>query len=266
MEEIIINLLYFSIDFFAVFWYNKNMNNIQQNLLTYLGFCFKKPRRRFAYSLCLADLKKVGVKTKIATLYKELSYAKTKGFVRTKKFYRREIPVLTLSGHLAVKTRLPFKKFDVWDKKWRIVSISAPTKERANRLKLINLLHRLGFGKLGRNLFISPHPLKTAVTRMATDLGLQKYVACGELDKLRDEKQEIAAAWDLENVDKSYRKFLKNAQKAPRDQLWPLRAKILERGFAINYARDPHLPMEFLPANWAGAKAYARFKEIANSY
>lgn len=240
------------------------MNNIRQNLLTYIGYCQK--RQRFTYRACLDALKKAGSPTTIRTLYKELSLAKTDELIKIKTFYKKEYPVLTQKGYLEIKTRLPFKKFGEWDGKWRIVSISTPSEERAGRLKLIGLLKNLGFGKLGRNVFISPYPLKTSVTRLATDLGIQKYVAFGEMDVLKDEKQEIGAAWDLESVNEKYHDFMKATRAMPRDEIWPLRAKKLEHEFFKIYGADPHLPAEFLPKDWQGDKAYAKFKELSNSY
>lgn len=239
---------------------------IPQYLLTYIGFCLKKPNRRFSYLKCQKALKRIGITTTVPNLYKELSLAKQDELVKLHNFYRKEEPVLTSAGYLEIKTRLPFKRFGDWDQKWRIVSISTSTKERFERLQLINLLKKFGFGKLGRNLFISPYSLKTPITRLATNLGIQKYVAFGEIDVLRDEKQEIGAAWDLDEINEKYRTFLKKLRQSPKDDLWPLRAKILEHEFVNIYEVDPHLPTEFLPSNWLGKKAYTKFKELANSY
>ena len=246
--------------------YNNSMNIIRQNLLTYIGYCLKKPVRRFGYPKCVASLKRVGINTKKATLYKEFSICKKEELIKLKTFYNKEVPVLTQKGHLEIRTRLPFKKFGPWDNKWRVVSINTPSVERSSRLKMIYILKKFGFGKLGRNLFITPYPLKTTIIRLATDLGIQKYVTFGELDILKDEKQEIGVAWQADEINKTYQDFIDEAKTAPKDYCWPLRAKKLENVFALIYELDPHLPKQFLPTNWYGNEAYSIFKAISNSY
>ncbi len=242
------------------------MNIIRQSLLTYIAYCLKKPTRRFGYTKCQGYLKWVGIDSRKNTLYKEFSICKQEEQIKLRTFYNKEIPVLTQKGHLEIRTRLPFKKFGPWDNKWRVVSINTPSSERSSRLKMIYILKKFGFGKLGRNLFISPYPLKTTITRLATNLGIQKYVTFGELDILKDEKQEIGAAWQLDKINQMYQDFIEKAKAAPKDHCWPLRAKKLENTFAAIYEIDPHLPKEFLPSNWLGNEAYGIFKAISNSY
>lgn len=242
------------------------MNIVRQNLLTYIGYCLKKPARRFGYPQCHASLKQVDINTKKATLYKEFSICKKEELIKLKTFYNKKVPILTQKGHLEIRTRLPFKKFGPWDNKWRVVSINTPSTERSSRLKMIYILKKFGFGKLGRNLFISPYPLKTTITRLATNLGIQKYVTFGELDILKEEKQEIGAAWQLDKINQMYQHFTEEARITPKDYFWPLRAKKLENVFASIYDTDPHLPKQFLPTNWDGNEAYSIFKAISNSY
>jgi len=244
---------------------------LSHKLLTYIGYCL--PRAKFCYSyqnLNQALNKTSRQKYQISTLHKEFSNLKKTGFIEFKTRYRKPIPVLSQEGKLVIKTKLSFKRFDDWDRKWRVVLFDIPESTRTERLLLRTELGRLGFGALQKSAYFSPFPLLGVLSRFATNLGIRQYLSLMEVEKLEDEKKMVEKAWNLKNINEGYKKFLKKSHLLLQTQgsqlFWPLLAKELESEFAQIYDDDPHLPAKLLPKSWAGLEAYQVFKEISNSY
>lgn len=238
---------------------------LRENLLTYIAFCL--PGKNFSYEKCRVDLESVGIKTTVPTLRKEFSLAKKDGLIEFKRYYHRPYPVLSTRGKLAIKTRLPFRRFGEFES-WKIVIFDIPENWRKKRLRLQNELLKLGFGKLARGVYLTPHPLFTALKRMAKKLGLEDNLTFVKTTHLEDEKRVIYHAWNLKNLSEKYEEFIQKARVATfeRKSFWPLHAKRLEKKFAAIYEKDPHLPQEFLLRDWLGTQAYGIFKAISNSY
>lgn len=239
--------------------------NLRQNLLTYISFCL--PYKHFSYDICLSDFIVSNIKCNITTLRKEFSNLKREGFIEFKYYYRKPYPVLTQRGKLEIKTRLPFKEYD-HDGVWKVVIFDIPDNEKMARLKFQKHLVELGFGKLSRGVYISPHPLFTAVKRLARKLGIENNITLIKTSFIENEKHKIASAWNLKEINAEYEKFIQIAKQESlkRMPFWPLSAKQLEKVFAELYSKDPHLPKEILPASWHGKEAYGVFKAISNSY
>lgn len=239
-------------------------NNLRHELLCYIGLITKQ-EKRFNYNNCLKTIGIIfGKKYELTTLRKEFSLAKSARFLEFKTHYRKPYPVLSQKGRLLIKTRLSYKNYGPHDGNWRLVHLEFADSQKDKSFVLEKILE-LGFAKLGRNLFISPYPLLNSVENLAKNYGFKNKVKLLEVDKLWDEEAEIKKAWDLENINHQYKKWLFRA-KIKTDPHWPLVAKKLEMDFSEIYALDPHLPQKFLPKNWLGEICYKKFKEIANSY
>jgi phenylacetic acid degradation operon negative regulatory protein len=245
------------------------MNNIQHFLLAYIGYIYQK-NKKFSYEQVQEALKKVGKEVEITTLRKEFSLLKSEHLIEFKTYYSRNYPAFTQKGRMEIKTRLPFKKFGDWDRKWRLVIFDIPEEERGYRYHLRDKLLDLGFGKVQDSTYISPYPLLKPIERLISDLGIHKYVRLMEISKIDDEKNLALKAWNLRHLSFDYEDYIKKVQRqifvAKNDFFWPLLAKQLEKEYVDLFSRDPHLPEEFLPKNWPGAEAYKLFKEISNSY
>ncbi len=239
--------------------------NLRTNLLTYIAYCLSG--KSFSYEKCRADLESVGIKTTIPSLRKEFSICKKEGLIDFRTYYRRKYPVLTAKGRLEIKTRLPFKHRGEFDS-WKIVFFDLPENLRPKRLILQKELQNLGFGKIARGVYITPHPLFSTVKRTIKRLGVEDFVTLIKTDSIENEKAKIYRAWNLKDLNNKYEDFIQKAKVASfeRKDFWPLYAKRLEKEFAALYDQDPHLPGEFLPANWKGVEAYNIFKAISNSY
>lgn len=245
----------------------KTKEPLATKLLTYIAFCVDVYDFIFSYHHLSDTLRHYyGRGYKTSTLRKEYSILKSEGLVELKTHYRRPYPVLTQKGRLKIKTQLSYKQYGPWDGKWRLVSFDIPERLRSDRLRLAYELKKIGFMPIQKSTFISPHPLNSVVARLATDQGIRQYLRFFEVDKIDNEKELIKKIWNLDKINHQYQRFLTKTSKPKRTKFWGLQAKILEQEFAGIYALDPHLPAEFLPANWAGLKAYAQFKAISNSY
>lgn len=236
------------------------MNNLRNHLLTYIG-----ANRRFSYARLSQTLKALKIKHTLPTLRKEFSLAKKDELVEFEKYYHKQIPVLSNKGKLAIKTQLPFKKYDEWDGRWRLATLDLPQSERQYRILLEKELSRLGFAQAQKNTYLSPYPLLNLIGRTGTDLGIRQYLILAEVSEIKD-LTNILKHWPIREINLEYKKFIKKARNINRKNHWPLVAKQLEWKFVDIYARDPHLPAELLPKDWQGDSAYRLFKQISNSY
>lgn len=239
--------------------------NLKDNLLTYIAYCLVS--KTFSYEQCQKDLDSTGISTTIATLRKEFSICKKEGLIELKTYYKKPYPVLSTKGRLEIKTRLPFRHYGEFES-WKIIVFDVPENLRAKRLILQTELLRLGFGKISRGVYITPHPLFSALKRIIKKLVIEDFVTLMKADAIENEKAKIFRAWNLKELNEQYENFIQKARVATfeRKPFWPLYAKKIEKEFATIYTQDPHLPSEFLPAGWKGAEAYGIFKAISNSY
>ncbi len=241
--------------------------NLQEKILIFIGYCLPEVGYKFSYQ----KMRRVFIEFyqayySIPTLRKELSNLKRAELITYRTRYRKKIPVLTRQGRLKIIPRLPYKKFEPWDKKWRIVIFSIPERERSFRTQLQKRLGELDFQKIKKGVYISPHPLLGAINRLTNELGIRQYLTMIEAEKIDQEKRAIQKIWDLDKVNLEYKEFIKDAGKIRRQKFWPLSAKQLEQKFYQIYQKDPHLPERFLLDNWYGDRAYKIYREIATSY
>lgn len=239
---------------------------LDYKLLTYIGYGLKKDHHysHIEAQKVLAEIFRE--KYELSTLRKEFSILKQNDLISFSTHYNRPYPILTSYGKLAIKTVLPFKKYGIWDKKWRLVLFDVPEKDRAQRVKLTQYLESMGFGPMKNSAYLSPHPLLNTISRYATNLGVRQYLALITIEKLTDEEKVVAGTWKLTDINRKYEHFLVGAMKNRILEYWPLLAKKLEMEFAAVYKIDPQLPEEFLPTDFLGQDAYKKFKEISNSY
>jgi len=192
----------------------KNTIPLSQKILIFIGYCLPETDYKFSYS----QIQKIfqdcyGISYSIKTLRKEVSRLKKTDLLTTAYRYRQKIPAITREGRLKILPRLPHKKFDPWDGVWRIVIFSIPERERKYRLILQKKLAELGFQKIQKGVYISPHPLLKAIGRCATELGIRQYLTLIEADKIDREKTAIQKIWRLEEINQQYKQFIRQAKK-----------------------------------------------------
>lgn len=162
-----------------------------------------------------------------------------------------------------------------WDGYWRIVSFDFPETRRNERTHLRRQLRYLGFGKMHRSVWISPHNLLPQVRELVSSQGSEDFVWIFEAKLTPDKKltQLILQAWpDLGKIKGYYNEFilkwcekLKKFHKEKKDKQKILRRPLvrlahLELG-KISFL-DPKLPADFLPADWPANLAFQLLRKI----
>jgi len=244
--------------------------NLSQNILTYIGYCLAKDGHKLSYQRLSDCLERAnGRPYSIRTLRKEVSLLKKAGLITSKLRYRKPVPVLTLSGKLAISTLLSYKKFGPWDGRWRLVICNILDSEKKFRQKFQSELIRMGFEKLARNVYLSPHQFLSSAKRLAYKYAVDMNCIFIEAEKIENQSRAIEKIWRTEEINKDYQGFTEDAKSAlgkKKDLEWPFYAKKLELQFARIYGLDPHLPESILPKDWCADEAYKIFKEIVKSY
>jgi phenylacetic acid degradation operon negative regulatory protein len=245
-------------------------DNLSKNILVYVNYCLPQDGYRLSYEKLSDCLTKVsGRNYSIKTLRKELSLLKKEGLVTTRSRYRKPVPILTGNGKLAISTLLSYKKYGPWDGKWRVVVCNIPDSDKKYRQKYQNELADLGFEKISRNVYLSPHGILTTAKNKAKGYALDPYCVFLEADKIDSQERAVEKIWKLDEINDLYRAFNKQTSsdfKIKDNRFWSFQAKQLEGKFAYIYNLDPHLPEQLLPKDWLGEEAYRLYKKIIASY
>ncbi|MFN0091708.1 MAG: PaaX family transcriptional regulator C-terminal domain-containing protein [Acidimicrobiales bacterium] len=151
-----------------------------------------------------------------------------------------------------------------WSGEWLLVHCSVPEAQRAVRHRLQRGLGFEGFGFVAAGLAVSPHPERApAVTALLKELGLagdalvlRARTAGGAADA-----ELVARAWDIDALGERYRAFgarFGRAVAAGDAEAFTHTVRLVHAWRRFPFA-DPELPVELLPADWAGAAARAAF-------
>lgn len=162
-----------------------------------------------------------------------------------------------------------------WDGRWLVVLVSIPESLRDLRHRLRTQLSWAGFGSPTPGVWISPRPEAEADAKLVLDgLSLPGQVMSfiANYGALGRERDMVAAAWDLGDVERRYERFIDEfGRLAPRTPDAVLRAQTrLVHEWRRFPFLDPQLPSELLPPQWSGARAaelfhdkYLRWREQA---
>ncbi len=245
-------------------------NDLYRLLLTYVEYILPQRKYKLAYGE-LSDLTKqyLGKRYTIPTLRKEMSILRKNKLIISRKRYRKGIDILSVDGKMFIAPALPKMKTEPWDDKWRVAVCNIPSKDTFSQKKLTDKLLELGFKKIFRSTYLSPHKNLGVLHRYATELGIRQYILLFEAETLSMEAHAAERAWKLDRINKDYRKFIskaKDALKKTDGKYWPLSAKRLERKFISIYSQDPNFPDELLPCGWNAPRAHEYFKKIVSSY
>jgi phenylacetic acid degradation operon negative regulatory protein len=163
-----------------------------------------------------------------------------------------------------------------WTGDWHLVILPPDSIAAAERERLRRELAWLGFGQLGPTLLAHPSPDGEALGHVLQALGLIGRVAVmrARSDALtRGEALPslVRAAWDLDALARAYRDFLAlfrpvgralEARAAPDPAACFLIRVLLIHAFRRVLLRDPELPEELLPSDWAGKAARRLCRDI----
>ncbi|MFM8831043.1 MAG: PaaX family transcriptional regulator C-terminal domain-containing protein [Spartobacteria bacterium] len=158
-----------------------------------------------------------------------------------------------------------------WDGKWRIITFDLPESQRKVRHDLRLTLRHQNFGCLQRSIWITPHPLDSALREKGLQLKSQKGFAIIEGVFLGGAGHEsiVKSAWDFTKIDKLYTRHAELLKTAPKEKCteaefndWASEELKLWREILH---KDPFLPRQLQPKGYKGMKAREeRLKVLAN--
>ncbi|MBM3597307.1 MAG: phenylacetic acid degradation operon negative regulatory protein PaaX [Alphaproteobacteria bacterium] len=163
-----------------------------------------------------------------------------------------------------------------WDGQWTFVVIGIGDGETAERDRLRRELLWQGFGQVSATVLAHPASDREALRHVLQDAGMadRAIVVIGRAERLGPVPPLatfVSSCWDLEGLAQAYRGFLGHFRP-----VW----KALEAGGARDpetcfiirvlliheyrrvLLRDPQLPHELLPAEWAGTAARALCRNL----
>ena len=153
-----------------------------------------------------------------------------------------------------------------WNGEWLVVHCPVPEAQRAVRNQLRTALAFQGFGELSASLSISPHVEREGALRRTLDeLGLmgESVVLRSRTGSRTEDAELVARAWSLDELAATYEEFCRShGNLRSDDPAATFRATVeLVHDWRRLPFIDPELPVELLPANWAGAGAATLFRD-----
>lgn len=161
---------------------------------------------------------------------------------------------------------------------WCVATFSVPEQQRAKRHLLRSRLATLGFGNVGQGVWIAPARMSTDALGVIDDLELASYtnIFIGPHVGGQDLARMARESWDLPGIDAGYRAFIAQHQARFAQLVAPQRDGYSESEAFIEYLsaldnwrvlpmRDPALPRELLPSDWAGVTATRLIEDIVTT-
>lgn len=161
-----------------------------------------------------------------------------------------------------------------WDRQWQVVISDLSGLDRDTRERVRRELTWMGFGRLARDTWISPHHRYNALRPMIDEFGLHDmiHVFTAAYEGPLSGHEIVNKAWDMATLAERYRTFI--TEFGARHQLFHQRsvegtlsdeAAFIERTQLVHEFRkflfvDPRLPAELLPPDWVGDEARQLFR------
>ncbi|NYI91693.1 DNA-binding transcriptional regulator PaaX [Amycolatopsis endophytica] len=146
---------------------------------------------------------------------------------------------------------------------WTVLTFSLPDWPNAARGALRNKLRALGFALLHDGIRISPRDLSQPAAALPDELEAPDgHVLRATHVPRGTGETPLRSIYDLDSLDQAYRDFLgahrPAATRAPTGNPLVYRTQLMSEWLAFR-DRDPELPEELLPEQWARPSAYALF-------
>jgi phenylacetic acid degradation operon negative regulatory protein len=159
-----------------------------------------------------------------------------------------------------------------WDGKWRLVVYNIPETFRVLRGEIRTNLQSLGFASLSASVWISPHDFRSEIVNFVKERNMTACVEIFEAEYkgLLRARTFAATVWDIDGLQKSYLIFVDRYRSlrskferlartsSPMDpaECFAERFCMTAEYVALRLG-DPMLPLELLPAEWAGLRAHS---------
>jgi phenylacetic acid degradation operon negative regulatory protein len=145
-----------------------------------------------------------------------------------------------------------------WDGRWHVVVVER-VRERARRERLRAALGYLGYAPIDETTWVSPRPSGELEALLETErVRAERFMASYD----GDARGLVARAWDLDGLAHAYQRWLAVAadlvagvgQETPDEVVFAARSRLVHEWRKFLF-RDPGLPAELLPSEWAGHQA-----------
>lgn len=220
---------------------------------------------------------KIGTPYTPGTVYQAIRRLEQEGLVKKSKKEKKTHLRLTDHGKRFIQRHREVSRWSspVWDKKWRLVVFDIPEEKRSLRDYFRRYLKTLGFGKVQRSIWISPYDFSGVIMMYVNKLKLSAYVFQITADTFQgfSEAELIQSFWDIEGIHNQYLELIERYTKKQKELVELIKIsprhkndlkQIIKNQLIWDYqsllARDPHLPPEFLPADW-GRETAKKFIE-----
>jgi len=156
------------------------------------------------------------------------------------------------------------------DDGWLVAVFSVPETEREKRHALRSTLSRLGFGTAAPGVWVAPGTAHDETVRALQRQGLASYTEFfrGAWLGSGDVATRMREWWDLDQLEKLYDDFrgawepaLSSTGRPVPRAAFSTYVPMLTSWRRLPYL-DPGLPLEHLPADWAGIRAGEVFTEL----
>lgn len=155
-----------------------------------------------------------------------------------------------------------------WDGVWSLVIYSVPESDRAARERLRRSLQWFGFGQLASGSWVCPHDRLDEVTSaFGSDQSIQLNQFHATSMGVEHDREFAARCWDLKALHGAYAELANRIDQRMTDysgddltdrEAFIERMRIVHEYRLFPY-RDPDLPLELLPHDWAGTYAHESF-------
>ena len=170
--------------------------------------------------------------------------------------------------------RIYYRDTPGWDGSWTLVFLVAQPLDSELRRELEQELSWIGFGPVSKRVWANPGSNLETISKPIERLGLSGKVIAMRCENIHDanlgfkiDDRELAAmCMPITEVKSAYQKFIQDfsplideqgglSMQGGNAEMLSLRLLMMDEYRRITL-RDPHLPRELLPANWAGDQAF----------
>jgi len=153
-----------------------------------------------------------------------------------------------------------------WNGQWTIIISNNYSTGHDEWLAQSGGLARNHYGHWGKNIWLSPYPVNFILRDTPSPLLIMEAHPVQTLSN-----QELAAmVWPVTDLADQYQIYLQTLEQAAADLLADLPTAFTALPFLHTYGsqlfsliqQDSQLPIEVLPENWGGIKAYQTFQSI----
>ncbi len=210
----------------------------------------------------------VGLPYDWSSLYTTIHRLVGAGLVRKEKRERKIFLRLTDQGKLLLKQHRACRResFPAWDHRWRVVIFDVPEKRGDIRLYLRSFLKTLGFGKVQKSVWISPHDFEKQVREFSRKLDISPCIFQLTVERFSglNERELARSFWDIRGLHDRYQALIQlysremERMPAAAEDTLILRTRIINNlmwDYQTILAQDPQLPSALLPADWIGFAA-----------